>query len=414
MRAEIISIGTELLLGQITDTNAATLGEFLARQGITHTHRQTVGDNLPRIVEAIQLALTRAEIIFTIGGLGPTPDDLTRLAIAQSIGEELTLDEAIKAHLIEEYGKRGLKMSESQFRQAEGPPSGTPIPNPNGTAPGLHTEKDNHHIFALPGPKSEFGPMLAGPVKEILDQIHSGDPLHSRTLRVVGVSEAIIGEKLASLMDAKNPTVAPYAKTGEVHLRITTSAATTEEADKIINPIADQIHTILGSAIYAEGEESLAAWIIQELTRRGQTIATAESCTGGLLAAEFTSIDGSSKVFPAGFVTYSAESKHRELGVDLETLRTDGTVAEPTAIEMATGARERAQTDFAISITGVAGAAPLDEPPSPKASGLVFVGIASPQGNAVHRLHFRGSRDIIRTRAVIAALIRFRDILIVI
>lgn len=412
MRAEIISIGTELLLGQITDTNAATLGEFLARQGITHTHRQTVGDNLPRIIEAIQLALTRADVVFTIGGLGPTPDDLTRFAIAQSIGEELILDESVKNQLIEEYGKRGLKMSESQFRQAERPPSGAPIPNPNGTAPGLHTAKNNHHIFALPGPKNEFGPMLAGPVKAILDQIHAGKPLHSRTLRVVGISEAIIGEKLASLMDAEDPTVAPYAKTGEVHLRITTSAATTEEADKIINPIADQIRSILGPAIYAEGEESLAAWIIQELTRRGHTIATAESCTGGLLAAELTSIDGSSKVFPAGFVTYSAESKNRELGVDLETLRTCGTVAEPTAIEMAVGARERAQTDFAISITGVAGAAPLVEPPSPKASGLVFIGIATPDGTIASRLHFRGSRDIIRTRAVIAALIRLRDILI--
>ncbi|ARU42499.1 hypothetical protein CCB80_15620 [Armatimonadetes bacterium Uphvl-Ar1] len=234
----------------------------------------------------------------------------------------MILDESVKNHLIEEYGKRGLKMSDSQFRQAERPSSGTPIPNPNGTAPGLHTAKDNHHVFALPGPKNEFGPMLTGPIKAILDQIHTGKPLHSRTLRVVGISEAIIGEKLSTLMEAENPTVAPYAKTGEVHLRITTSAATTKEADEIINPIADQIRSILGSAIYAEGEESLAAWIIQELTRRGHTIATAESCTGGLLAAELTSIDGSSKVFPAGFVTYSAESKNRELGVDLETLRT--------------------------------------------------------------------------------------------
>lgn len=412
MRAEIVSIGTELLLGQITDTNASDLGVFLARQGVEHTHRQTVGDNLPRVVEALQLALSRSNIVFTIGGLGPTPDDLTRQAIADALSDELVRDQSIVDHLHEQYGKRGLKMSESQFRQADRPTCATPLPNSNGTAPGLHAEKGGKHIIALPGPKNEFNPMVQGSVKELIESLRPGKPIFSRTLRVCGISEASIGEQLADLMAAEDPTLAPYAKIGEVHLRISTRADSEDQAVHKLNPIAIQVRERLGTAVYSEGEETLEAWIIKALISKNQTIATVESCTGGLLAGRLTSVDGSSNAFHTGFVTYSAESKTQLVGVKEWTLITHGTVSEETAREMAVGARGRANSNYSISITGVAGSTELNEPPAPKPSGLVYIGIASPQSIDVHQLNLRGNRQTIRDRAVSMALIKFRDILI--
>jgi nicotinamide-nucleotide amidase len=412
MKAEILSIGTELLLGQIVDTNAADLATFLADQGINCTHRQTVGDNLNRITEALQLALTRSDIVFTIGGLGPTPDDLTREAIAAALGEQLITDDQTVEFLQQEYGKRGLKMSESQFRQAQRPPSAAMIPNPNGTAPGIHATKNNQHIFALPGPKNEFNAMIHGPVQAGIKSLDRKAPLHSRTLRVIGISEAIIGEKLADLMQGDDVTLAPYAKTGEVHLRATTRADSKLLAEAKLQYVCEQLYDRLGQAIYAEGDQSLESWIIQSLTNSKQTISTAESCTGGLLAAKFTSVDGSSQVFQTGYVTYSATAKQNRLGVKEWTILQHGTVSDETAREMALGVRGRTGTHYGISITGVAGAEPLAERPEPKPSGLVFVGIASPKTIAVHRFHFRGDRATIRDRAVAAALIKLRNTII--
>ncbi len=412
MRAEIISIGTELLLGQITDTNAADLGVFLANSGVDHTHRQTVGDNLPRAVEAIKLALSRSDVVFTIGGLGPTPDDLTRQAIADALEDTLIRDETVVAFLHDQYGKRGLKMTESQFQQADRPTCGAPIENPNGTAPGLHCTKDGKHIIALPGPKNEFNPMVNGAVQTIIESLRPGLPIYSRTLRVCGVSEASIGEQLADLMASEDPTLAPYAKTGEVHLRASTRAETQRVADAKLEYICDLVRERLGNAVYAEGEETLEAWVIKTLTEAKQTIATAESCTGGLLAGRLTSVDGSSKVFNTGYVTYSAESKHEHLGVQEWTLIHHGTVSEETAREMAVGARGRSSSHYAISITGVAGADPIIEAPEPKPSGLIYIGIASPKAIEVHTLNIRGNRQMIRDRAVSFALIRFRDLLL--
>ncbi|MFM9872664.1 MAG: competence/damage-inducible protein A [Fimbriimonadaceae bacterium] len=412
MRAEIISIGTELLLGQITDTNAADLGVLLANIGVDHTNRQTVGDHHDRAVEAIKLALTRSDVVFTIGGLGPTPDDLTRQAIADALEDTLVRDESLVEHLNEQYGKRGLKMSESQFNQADRPTCGVPIPNANGTAPGLYCQKNDKHLFSLPGPKNEFNPMINGPVKEILESLRPGYPIYSRTFRVCGISEASIGEQLADLMASPDPTLAPYAKIGEVHLRASTRAETKRIAEAKLDFIADEVKNRLGSAVYAEGDESLEAWIIKSLTAKNQTIATAESCTGGLLAARLTSIDGSSKVFGTGYVTYSAESKHNRLGVKEWTLLQHGTVSEETAKEMALGARGRTGSHYGISITGVAGEDPLNEPPKPKPSGLIYIGIASPKSVEVHKLNLRGDRQTIRDRTVSFALIKFRDLLL--
>lgn len=409
MRAETVSIGTELLLGQITDTNAAFLAEWLARSGVDQTHRQTVGDNLERCIEAIRLALSRSDIVFTIGGLGPTPDDLTRQAIAGALGDTLLRDPDLVAHLENVYGRRGLKISDSQLLQADRPTCAAPIANANGTAPGLHCSKGGKHIISLPGPRNEFAPMVEGPVSDIVQKLRPGMPIYSRTLRVVGISEAAIGEQLADLMSADDPTLAPYAKTGEVHLRVTTRAHSPNVADARLDLVADEVRRRLGTAVYAEGEQSLEAWTVATLAERGQTLATAESCTGGLLAGRITGVDGSSRAFHTGYVTYSAEAKIQRLGVQPHTLLKHGTVSEETAYEMAVGARGRAGTHYAISVTGVAGADPLDEPPMPKPSGLVYIGIACPQSIQVHRLSFRGDRQTIRDRAVAAALIRLRD-----
>ncbi|MBL8067180.1 MAG: competence/damage-inducible protein A [Armatimonadetes bacterium] len=412
MRAETISIGTELLLGQITDTNAVFLAGWLARNGLAQTHRQTVGDNLERCTEAIRLALSRSDVVFTIGGLGPTPDDLTRAAIAAALDEPLIRDPELVEHLRSEYGRRGLKISGSQLFQADRPACAEAIPNLNGTAPGLHCQKGGKHVVALPGPKGEFVPMVEGPVAQIIGRLRPGPPIFSRTLRVVGVSEASIGEQLADLMAVDDPTLAPYAKTGEVHLRATTRAASQKVADAKLELVVGIIRERLGKAVYAEGEESLEAWTVATLATRGATLTTAESCTGGLLAGRITSVDGSSQAFHTGYVTYSAEAKEKRLGVQPHTLLKHGTVSEETAREMAQGARGRTGATYAISVTGVAGATPLEEPPEPKPSGLVYIGIAGPQSIQVHRFHFRGDRATIRDRAVSAALISFRDFLL--
>ncbi|MBX3113379.1 MAG: competence/damage-inducible protein A [Fimbriimonadaceae bacterium] len=412
MRAEVISVGTELLLGQTVDTNSAYIGTFLAELGVDHTHRQTVGDNFDRLVSALQLALSRADIVITIGGLGPTQDDLTRQAIASALGEELVRDESLVEHLKNEYGRRGLKLVESQFRQADRPASGKPISNSNGTAPGLICTKESKYIIALPGPPRELIPMLEGPVREFLVSLNPGPQLYSRTLRVAGIGEGTLCEILADLMEGTETTLSPYAKTGEVHLRASTKAASQKEADTRLDFVEQEVRSLIGDKLYAIGEESLEEWIVKKLTNRSETVATAESCTGGLLAAAITSAAGASEVLGSSFITYSAEAKHELVGVKPESIAQFGTVSSEVAEELAIGARLRAGVTYGIGITGVAGSEPLDEPPEPKPSGLVYIGISTPTQSQVHTLHYRGSRELIRERAVVAALIELRNVLL--
>ncbi len=408
MRAEVISIGTELLLGQITDTNAAELGQHLAKLGIDHTHRQTVGDNLSRMEEALRLALGRADIVFTIGGLGPTADDLTRDAIAAALDDELITDEAVVEHLRSVYGKRGIAMVESQFRQALRPTCAEPLPNPNGTAPGLYASRNGKVVIALPGPRNEFVPMVEGPVTQKLFALGDGTQLVSRTLRVVGIGEAALAEQLGDLLDGEDVTVAPYAKIGEVHLRVTTRTRSDEEADSRLSPVVEIIRSRIGSALYAEGEESLEQWIVAELVKRGETLAVAESCTGGLLAGRITGVDGASKALLGGIVCYSAESKMRDVGVDLAVIDRYGTVSRETAEALALGVRSRFGSSFGIGVTGVAGAAPLEEAGGIKKSGMIYVGVAGDFGVRCDILNLVGNRSIIQNRAVSYALIRLR------
>lgn len=409
MRAEIVSVGTELLLGQIVDTNAAELGQLFARYGVAHTHRQTVGDNLGRLTEALQLALSRADVVVTIGGLGPTEDDLTRDGIAAALADHLVEDSEILKGLRAMFAERGLPWVESLGRQALRPSCARLLPNPNGTAPGIHAEKGGKHIVALPGPRNEFIPMVENSLAEILAKL-SGGIIASRTLRVIGLGESRIEEMISDLLVGQPATIAPYAKVGEVHLRITAQAQDHTAAEAAINPLVDELVSRLGDAVYAEGDVSLPESLILHLTREGRTVATAESCTAGLIAAALTSIEGSSQVVKGGVVTYSNAAKQEWLGVatDLLVDPARGAISAECARAMAEGAREEWAVDYAVAVTGIAGSAPYEENGVSKPNGLVYVAVAGPQGTHTAQATYRGNRETIRGRAVMFALDQLR------
>lgn len=413
MNAEIISVGTELLLGQILDTNAKYLSEHLAEWGIVCQRRTTIGDNLERLQSAISDALARSEIVFTIGGLGPTEDDLTRDGIAAAIGDLLVESPEVRATLIAFFESRNIPMVASNLRQALRPESARFIENPHGTAPGLICEKNQKIIIAMPGPPNEFEPMVAGPVRTYLQSV-AGDGLghpdasviHSRTLRVIGIGESSAEAQIKHLMNSPNPTVAPYAKVGEVHLRISARAGSIGAANELINPVEAEIRSILGRAVYGVDEETLAEVTLQILRGRGQTLSTAESITGGMIGAELTSVAGSSEVYRGGAITYSVDTKVTELGIDRNLIAEFGPVSAEVARAMAQQTRGKLGTDWAIAVTGNAGpTVDIDG----KEVGLVYIVLAGPQGVIVQEMRFRGGREAIRSRTVLSALAMLRD-----
>lgn len=401
MKAEIVSVGTELLLGTTVDTNAAQLGEALARYGIACTHRQTVGDNLERLTDALRLALSRADLVITIGGLGPTMDDLTRDGIAAALEDELTHDPEIEAHLRDLYAKRKLRWVDSVSRQAMRPASGSVLENAFGTAPGLVCRKAGKVVCALPGPPREFGPMMSGPLALVLAELSGGRVIHSRTLRVCGLGESRVEELTHDLMGSENPTVAPYAKPFEVHLRLTAAAETLEEAGNLIRPLEEQVRQRLGWHVYGADEDTLESAVWQALHERGQTVCTAESCTGGLLAGRLTEVPGASTVFVGGVVAYNETVKTRELGVPDSLLREHTAVSEAVAVAMAEGARHKFGADFALSVTGVAGPGP-DADGHPE--GMVVIALAREGEMEVGAHHLGRGRASVRQRATQAAL----------
>jgi nicotinamide-nucleotide amidase len=405
MRAEIVSVGAELLLGQVVDSNAAALARLLAELGIEHAHRQTVGDDARRLADALQLALSRSDIVFTIGGLGPTGDDLTREGIAAALGETLVHDPDIEAGLRAIFAARGAPMVASNLRQAVRPPCAEPVPNPNGTAPGLICRKEGKVIIALPGPKAEFEPMLRGRVEEELRRARTGAALFSRTLRVCGIGESLVEDRIRHLLASSNPAVAPYAKQGEVHLLLTARAASLAEAESAIAPVEAAIRQILGDDVYGVDGTTLEATIIGMLAARAQTLAVAESCTGGGLGQRLTNAPGASRVFLGGLIAYADAVKEAQLGVSAATLASEGAVSEACARQMAAGARDRLRADWAVSVTGIAGP---DGGAPEKPVGLVFIGVAGPGCLLVERLNLRGDRAAIRERAVAFALVHLR------
>lgn len=406
MTAEIVSVGTELLLGQIVDTNAAYLGRALSEVGIAVYRRTTVGDNRQRLRSALEQALASADVVFTIGGLGPTMDDITRDVLSEVTGVPLVFSEEIAAQLRAFFEKRGRPLLDSQLRQAYVPASGRALPNPNGTAPGLLFDIPPKLAIALPGPPGEFIPILDNEVMPLLRAKTGGTTIRSRVVRVCGMGEAMVEDRVKDLMTGENPTVAPYAKTSEVHLRVTARAGSREEAEALIRPVVEEIERRLGSHVYAYDDEPLEGAVVRLLKERRRTLAVAESCTGGTLAGRITDIPGSSEVFLGGVVAYSNEAKAALVGVDRGMIAEHGAVSEPVAKALATGARTRFGADFGIGITGIAG--PGGGTPE-KPVGLVWIALADESGVEAVGHHFLGIRADIRNRSVQAALTMLRD-----
>ncbi|MDW8107046.1 MAG: competence/damage-inducible protein A [Armatimonadota bacterium] len=401
MTVELVSIGTELLLGQIVDTNAAWLSARLAEIGVSLYRRTTVGDNLERIVSALREALSRADGVIAIGGLGPTDDDLTREAIATVLGEPLVLDEAEATRIKAFFAARGREATERQLRQALRPASAQPIPNPYGTAPGLYAEWQGKLIFALPGPPNEFQPMATEQVLPRLAARTGGRVIRSRVLRLCGIGESDAEAQLHDLVSSENPTLAPLAKLGEVHFRITARADSPEAAEQMISTMERAVRERLGAYIYGTDETTFEQAVVHKLIEVGQSLAVAESCTGGLLGHRITSVPGSSEVFIGGVICYSNALKQALLGVPEEVLATHGAVSEPTARAMAEGVRQRLGSYWGIGITGIAG--PGGGTPT-KPVGLVYVGISDPTATVVRHQVFPGDRETIKYRATQYAL----------
>ncbi len=394
---EVISVGTELLMGQIADTDAQAIGRMLPELGIAHYHRQTVGDNLDRLVGALRLALSRSDVVITIGGLGPTEDDLTREAIAAALSVSLEADESFARVLRQMFATRNLPWVDSQFRQAHRPAGAEFLDNPNGSAPGLWCRRGNQVIVAMPGPPGEFLPMLGGPVRErLIREFGGAETLHSRILKVCSLGESVVEDRLKDLLASTNPTIAPYAKPGEVHLRLTARGDAS-----LLDPMVAEVRRRLGDSVFGEDADTLESVVLALARDRGWKLGVAESMTGGLVGARLTGVPGASDTFAGGIIAYTPAQKVGLLGVSHEVLDGEGPVSSACASAMAEGCREQLGVEFAIATTGNAGpTADVDGKPV----GLTYVAVATPDANHVEEFKFRGTRDGNRTRATQAAL----------
>lgn len=401
MKAEILAVGTEILLGDIVNTNAHYLSKRLADLGISVYHQTVVGDNEKRLLNAYKLAFERADIVIATGGLGPTKDDLTKEIGAECFGKKLVLHEESLNYIKSFFERLNRPMSEGNRKQALFPEASIILPNPNGTAPGCIIEENDKILVMMPGPPKEMIPMFENSVVPYLQKFSDG-VLISKVLRVVGLGESAMAEKVQDIIDNQtNPTVAPYAKDNEAILRITAKGRTKEEAEKLIIPTEREIRERIGLDIYAEGETTLEAVVGEMLVKSNLTIATAESCTGGLLAGTLINYPGISSVFMEGAITYSNEAKMKRLGVKEETLEKYGAVSEETAREMAIGIAKASGTDIGISVTGIAGpGGGTDEKPV----GLVYLGLYIKGEVKVKKLNQFGDRQKIRNRVVANAL----------
>jgi nicotinamide-nucleotide amidase len=401
MRAEIIGIGTEILLGQIANTNAQWMSQRLAEIGVDVLHHQVVGDNVDRIADAIRLALSRADVVILTGGLGPTGDDITRQAIGRALGRELSRRSEIEDFLREKFRRLGREMPESNMVQADVPEGARYILPERGTAPGLIVQADQGRVYAVPGVPAEMREMVEGVILPELEAEVGPQGIVSRVLRVVGVAEARIGELLDDLFQrSQNPTVAYLASSGEVRVRLTAKAGSREEAEAMIEPLEKEIRERLGDAVFGVDEEELEE-VVGRLLREGERrVAVAESLTGGGLAERIVRVPDSSDYFAGGVVAYSPGAKRSVLRVSSETLDGPGMVSEDCAREMARGVRDVFEADVGVATTGVAGPAPLEGHPP----GEVWVAVSSDEGEETRHLQAPGDREQVRRWAQQAAL----------
>ncbi len=410
MIAETLSVGTELLLGQIVDTDAVAIAKALSSLGIGLYYRTTVGDNETRIRDAVKVALARADVLITIGGLGPTMDDLTKEVVCDVMGATLIEDEGTRAKLDALLTGRGRVAGPSFFKQALLPAEqdGRGIPNPNGTAPGVIVEKGGKIAICLPGPPDELIPMVEQTVVPYLSQLVSGTKtiIKSRVLRIVGIGESRIEEMTRDLLLSENPSVAPLAKVHECHLRITARAASDAEVEALIAPKEAALRARLGDAVYGIDDQTLESVVVGLLKAHKATVATAESCTGGLVAHRIATVPGASDVFQTGIVAYANETKRDLLDVNVDVLNEFGAVSEQVCSQMASGARERYGATIGIGITGIAG--PTGGTPD-KPVGLVYIGVATAGGTRVTRNEYIGERQTVMQRASQTALAMIRE-----
>lgn len=397
--AELIAVGTELLLGNIANTDAQMLSQGLSALGINVYYHTVVGDNPERLRAAVEAARARANIIITTGGLGPTCDDLTKNVLAECFGKKLVYDQSSAERIRDYFGKlhRSREMTENNLQQAWLPEGCTVLINDWGTAPGCAFEQDGTHVIMLPGPPNECTPMFRYRVIPYLENLSDGIIL-SRTLRIFGMGEAAVEDRLRDKMNSMhNPTLAPYAKTGEVELRITAKAITEGVALALIDPVEKELRALFGPLVYGIDVPSLEAVVLHELVRRRLNLGVAESLTGGLAAKRMTDLPGASMAFKGGIVSYTNEVKQTALGVPEELLREHGAVSGPVAVAMAEGAREALRCDLALSFTGVAGPDP-DERENPV--GLVYIALATPEGTRLRELRLGPDRERIRVSSV--------------
>lgn len=401
--AEIIGVGTELLLGNIANTDAQDVSRALSEIGINVFFHTVVGDNPERLKQAVAIAKSRADIIITTGGLGPTCDDLTKQTLAEAFNKKLIFNEEEAQKIREFFEKRlyNTEMTENNFQQAYLPEDCTIFRNGVGTAPGCAFESEGKHVLMLPGPPGECRAMLTSCAIPYLMSL-SDSQIHSHNIHIFGKGESAVEARLRGMMlEMENPTLAPYAKESEVMLRLTAKAASKEEAETMMAPALEKIRGILGDIIYGIDTDSLENTVVELLTDKKKTLSAAESCTGGLLAKRITDIAGASRVFFGGITAYSSEIKAALLGVDAALIKEKGAVSREVAEQMAVRARALFKTDLGVGITGIAGP---DSDDSGTKAGTVFVALSADDGLYCRSLNLIPERARVRTGASSHAL----------
>jgi nicotinamide-nucleotide amidase len=409
MTVELISVGTELLLGDIINTNAAYLSRQCAALGLSCYYQTVVGDNATRLTATLRTAISRSDIILLTGGLGPTQDDLTKEVVAQVAGQPLLMDPKSREMIEDYFTSRGMTPTQNNWKQALVPQGATVLYNDHGTAPGLIVVTQNTRLILLPGPPHEMRLMFEKNVLPYLRSLEAG-VIHSTTVKLYGIGESAAEAKILDLIESQtNPTIATYAKTGEVQVRVSAKAANLEDAQSLIQPTVTALCERFGSLVYSTKEtQSLEEAVIEQLQRQELTITAAESCTGGLFLSSLTHISGASRIFEEGFVTYSNEAKQQLLSVKESDLQTYGAVSETVCREMALGALAWAGADVGVAITGIAGP---DGGSEEKPVGTVWICAATADKQLCRHHLFAGDRGQIRERSVHAAWGLLRELL---
>ena len=407
MKAEIISIGTELLLGEITDTNAAFLASQLPSLGIDLYWISQVGDNQTRLVEVLRRAWQRSDIVLTTGGLGPTGDDLTREAIAEMLGEKLEVAPTLADELRQFFARRNREMPVSNLKQATLIHSATALHNSRGTAPGWWVEREGHILIAMPGPPIEMQQMWNNDILPRLRLVCSGELILSRTLKMFGLGEAKVGELVSSLLSSANPTLGIYAKFDGIHLRLTAKAQSQKQAEEMIALSEASIREVLGEYIWGADNDTLEALVGNLLVKKALSLATMESCTGGLLASTITDVSGSSAYFKGGLVAYSNEAKIT-YGVTPELISNYGAISSEVAEAMAEAVKLRFGADIGVSTTGVADPIEIED----KSADAVYIGIDCAKNKKVFELGYLGDRTRMKRRVTSATFFELRKMLL--